>query len=134
MHNLIEPTLNQKGIEMEIILKDPSLMLDVDTSLMEQVLINLIVNAIDAVKEVAHPRIILSATELINHKISLKVTDNGVGMNEELINNIFVPFFSTKKNGSGIGLSFCKQIMMLHKGTISVQSIPEKGTAFVLQF
>ncbi|MDP1764208.1 MAG: HAMP domain-containing sensor histidine kinase [Sediminibacterium sp.] len=134
MHNLMEPTLDQKGIEMEIILKDPALMLDVDTSLMEQVLINLIVNAIDAVKDVARPRIILSATESISHKISLKVSDNGVGMNEELINNIFVPFFSTKKNGSGIGLSLCKQVMMLHKGTISVQSIPEKGTAFVLQF
>lgn len=134
MHNLMEPTLDQKGIEMEIILKDPALMLDVDTSLMEQVLINLIVNAIDAVKDVARPRIILSATESISHKISLKVSDNGVGMNEELVNNIFVPFFSTKKNGSGIGLSLCKQVMMLHKGTISVRSVPEKGTAFVLQF
>ncbi len=55
-------------------------------------------------------------------------------MNEEVLNNIFIPFFSTKKNGSGIGLSLCKQIMMLHKGNINVQSIEFKGTVFTLQF
>jgi two-component system nitrogen regulation sensor histidine kinase NtrY len=134
MHNLMEPTLDQKGIEMEIILKDPELMLDVDTNLIEQVLINLIVNAIEAVKDAAHPRIILSASLLANNKVVVKVTDNGYGMNEDVMQNIFIPFFSTKKNGSGIGLSLCKQIMMLHKGSITVQSVEGQGSAFVLQF
>jgi two-component system nitrogen regulation sensor histidine kinase NtrY len=134
MHNLMEPTLDQKGIEMEIILKDPELMLDVDTNLIEQVLINLIVNAIEAVKDAAHPRIILSASLLANNKVVVKVTDNGYGMNEDVMQNIFIPFFSTKKNGSGIGLSLCKQIMMLHKGNITVQSVEGQGSAFVLQF
>jgi two-component system nitrogen regulation sensor histidine kinase NtrY len=134
MHNLMQPTLNQKGIEMETILKDPELMLDVDTNLIEQVLINLIVNAIEAVKDCEHPRIILSAGITNTNKVVVKVSDNGYGMNEEVMQNIFIPFFSTKKNGSGIGLSLCKQIMMLHKGNINVQSVEGKGTAFALQF
>jgi two-component system nitrogen regulation sensor histidine kinase NtrY len=134
MHNLMQPTLNQKGIEMEIILKDPELMVDLDTNLIEQVLINLIVNAIEAVKEGDNPRIILSAGIAANNKVTVKVSDNGTGMTEEVMENIFIPFFSTKKNGSGIGLSLCKQIMMLHKGNITVQSVEGKGTAFALQF
>ncbi len=134
MHNLMEPTLERKGIEMEIVLKAPDLMLDVDTNLMEQVLINLIVNAIDAVKEMPEPRITLSAVTTSGNKVAVKVADNGHGMSEEVMNNIFIPFFSTKKNGSGIGLSLCKQIMMLHKGNISVQSIEGTGTVFTLQF
>ncbi|MES2328923.1 MAG: HAMP domain-containing sensor histidine kinase [Bacteroidota bacterium] len=134
MHNLMQPTLNQKGIEMEIILKDPELTLDVDNNLIEQVLINLIVNAIEAVKESEHPRIILSALIGAHSKVAVRVSDNGYGMNEEVMNNIFIPFFSTKKNGSGIGLSLCKQIMMLHKGNITVQSVEGKGTVFTLQF
>ena len=134
MHNLMEPTLDQKGIDMEIILKDPELKLDVDTNLIEQVLINLIVNAIEAVKDSEQPRIVLSAVVSANNKVAMKVSDNGYGMNEEVMNNIFIPFFSTKKNGSGIGLSLCKQIMMLHKGNITVQSLEGKGSVFTLQF
>ena len=64
----------------------------------------------------------------------VRVADNGPGIPEEVLDKIFVPFFSTKKNGSGIGLSLCKQIMMLHHGNIKVQSIEGKGTAFTLQF
>jgi two-component system nitrogen regulation sensor histidine kinase NtrY len=134
MHNLMQPTLHQKGIEMEIILKDPELALDVDSNLIEQILINLIVNAIEAVKESPHPRIILSAAVAANNKLAVKVSDNGSGMTEDVMNNIFIPFFSTKKNGSGIGLSLCKQIMMLHKGNINVQSVEGEGTVFTLQF
>ncbi len=134
MHNLMEPTLNQKMIEMDIVLKDPALSIELDHNLIEQVLINLIINAMDAVKETEDPRITLSALEIPNKKVVIKVTDNGTGMSEEVMNNIFIPFFSTKKNGSGIGLSLCKQIMMLHKGNITVQSIEGKGTAFSLQF
>jgi len=134
MHHLMEPTLDQKKIEMDIVLKDTGLSLELDHNLIEQVLINLIVNAMDAVKETENPRITLSAVEMPNKKVVIKVTDNGSGMSEEVMNNIFIPFFSTKKNGSGIGLSLCKQIMMLHKGNITVQSIEGKGTAFALQF
>jgi signal transduction histidine kinase len=67
-------------------------------------------------------------------KTVIKVSDNGIGISQELLDKIFIPFFSTKKSGSGIGLSLCKQIMMLHKGNINVQSIENQGTAFLLQF
>jgi two-component system nitrogen regulation sensor histidine kinase NtrY len=135
LHRLMQPTLQQKNIELEILLKDPDLSLEVDPSLVEQVLINLLVNAIEAVKDKPYPRIILSASMgATNHKISMKVTDNGTGISAELMDKIFIPFFSTRKNGSGIGLSLCKQIMMLHKGNIQVQSIEGGGTAFLLNF
>ena len=134
MHSLMQPTLNKKNIELDIILKDPDLQLEADATLIEQVLINLVVNATDAVKEKEHPRIMLSAYITPNNKVVIKIADNGSGMPEELIEKIFIPFFSTRKTGSGIGLSLCKQIMMLHKGTIQVQSVEGEGSAFLLYF
>ncbi len=134
LHQLMQPTFEQKDIEMEIILRDPELSLLADPSLLEQVLINLVVNAIEAVKERKEPKIILSAEQTLNKKIVLRIGDNGQGMPEELVEKIFIPFFTTKKNGSGIGLSLCKQIVMLHKGTIQVHSMDGKGTVFSLQF
>ena len=131
---LMQPTLEQKNIELETILKETDLILEADTNLLEQVLINLIVNAIEAVKDKEHPKIMLTAYVSNNRKTVIKVADNGNGMPAELIEKIFIPFFSTKKSGSGIGLSLCKQIMMLHKGNIQVQSIEGEGTAFLLQF
>ncbi len=131
---LMQPTLEQKNIEFETILKDMDLVLEADVNLLEQVLINLVVNAIEAVKEKHHPRIVLSAYRANNHKTIIKVADNGTGMPAEVLDKIFIPFFSTKKSGSGIGLSLCKQIMMLHKGNIQVQSVEGEGTAFLLQF
>lgn len=134
LHQLMQPTFEQKGIELEIILKNPDLQMQADVSLLEQVLINLVVNALEATKEKEHPKIVLSADQTLDKKIIVKVADNGQGMSEEVIEKIFIPFFSTKKNGSGIGLSLCKQIIMLHKGSIQVQSVESKGTVFVMQF
>jgi nitrogen fixation/metabolism regulation signal transduction histidine kinase len=134
LHQLMQPTLEQKDIELETILKDTDLQLEIDINLVEQVLINLVVNAIEAIKDSPSPKIVLSAYVSSNYKSVIKIADNGNGMPPELIDKIFVPFFSTKKNGSGIGLSLCKQIMMLHRGNIQVQSIEGEGTAFLLQF
>ena len=134
LFQLMQPTLDQKNIELDIVLKETSLMLEADTSLIEQVLINLVVNAMEAVKDRDGARIVLSATLSDKQRILLKVSDNGPGIPEDIIENIFIPFFSTKKNGSGIGLSLCKQIMMLHKGNIHVHSIIGEGTVFTLHF
>jgi len=134
LHLLMQPTLAQKHIDLDIILKEPDLTLEADASLLEQVMINLIVNAVEAVKEKEDPKIILTAFIANNKKVVLKVADNGAGMSEDVLEKIFIPFFSTKKQGSGIGLSLCKQIMMLHKGTMQVQSFEGKGTAFLLHF
>jgi signal transduction histidine kinase len=134
LHQLMEPTLEQKNIELDVVMKDPGLIVEVDLNLLEQVMINLLVNAIDAVKEKEHPRIILSAEKTKRTRTEIRVADNGYGMSAEVMENIFVPFFSTKKTGSGIGLSLCKQIMMLHKGNIQVQSREGEGSVFTLQF
>jgi two-component system, NtrC family, nitrogen regulation sensor histidine kinase NtrY len=133
LQTLMQPTLDQKNIEMEVVLKEPSLMANVDVNLIEQVLINLMVNALEAVKDIPNPRILLSAF-LEQNKLMIKITDNGPGISPELIDKIFIPFFSTKKTGSGIGLSLCKQIMLLHKGNIKVQSKEGEGSAFLLLF
>jgi two-component system, NtrC family, nitrogen regulation sensor histidine kinase NtrY len=134
IHRLMQPTLIQKNIEATIILKEPLLSVEIDAGLIEQVLINLILNAIDAVKSKPDPKIILSAYTDSDNKTIIKVSDNGTGISADVLEKIFVPFFSTKKNGNGIGLSLCKQIMMVHKGNITVKSIENEGTAFYLRF
>jgi signal transduction histidine kinase len=134
LHRLMQPTLEQKSIELETILKDTDLTLEADINLLEQVLINLVLNAIEAVKDTPNPKILLTSYIANNRKIVIKVADNGNGIPAEVLEKIFIPFFSTKKSGSGIGLSLCKQIMMLHKGNVQVQSREGEGTAFLLQF
>ncbi len=134
LHQLMQPTLAQKNIELEVILKDTDLVVQADSSLLEQVLINLMVNATEAVKDRSKPHIILSASTTKNKKTMIKVGDNGSGIPPELLDKIFIPFFSTRKSGSGIGLSLCKQIMLLHKGNIQVQSIVGEGSLFTLTF
>ncbi|HEY4325521.1 MAG TPA: ATP-binding protein [Mucilaginibacter sp.] len=134
LNSLMRPTLEKKHIELEIILRDPTLSIEADINLIEQVLINLMVNAVEAVKDREKPRLTLSAEIQSNNKTLVKVTDNGMGMPPELLDKIFIPFFSTRKSGSGIGLSLCKQIMLLHKGNIQVQSTSGVGSSFILQF
>lgn len=133
-YNLMLPTLAARRIGMEIILKDPGVRVRADKNLVEQILINLIVNAMEAVRHSESPRIVLSASLDGQKRCVLKVTDNGHGVPEELLDKIFIPFFSTKKNGTGIGLNLCKQIMLLHKGSIQVQTVAGSGTSFILTF
>ena len=132
LHQLMLPTLQQKNVELEIILQNPDLSYELDATLIEQVLINLLVNAIEAVKDKTKPRIQLAAFAAGNNKINIKVADNGCGIPPSLMDRIFIPFFSTRKNGSGIGLSLCQQILLLHKGSIQVQSVENEGSAFTL--
>lgn len=134
LYQLMEPTLDQKNIEMDIVLKDPGLEVEIDPSLIEQVLINLIVNAKEALKDQPEAKITLTGMVSTKGKVLIKVADNGTGIPQDILENIFIPFFSTKKTGSGIGLSLCKQIMMLHKGNITVHSVPGQGSVFTLQF
>ena len=131
---LLENQIEQKNIEFDVIIKDFELMIEGDMILIEQVLINLIINAIDAVQHQPNPKITLSVFQNNQQRTTIEVRDNGVGMSDELMDKIFVPFFTSKPNGSGIGLSLSKQIMALHKGTITVNSVEKQGTAFHLRF
>ena len=131
--DLMQPSLNQKQLFLKFKNEDPKLELNIDVHLIEQVLINLILNARDACEGKQEPKVLISA-EKLRDNIQIKIVDNGKGIPAEILDNIFVPFFSTKKTGSGIGLSISKQIMMLHNGRIQVMSEPGKGTVVSLIF
>lgn len=116
-------------------IKNPDVRLMIDRSQIEQVLINLIKNAREATVEIPEPCIIIKYEKnLISNKAVFTVKDNGEGILPDVMDKIFVPFFTTKRNGSGIGLNLCKQIMSLHKGSISVISESGKGSCFTLTF
>ena len=104
-----------------------------DEKLVEQALINLIRNALQATMDVKQPVIKLRGFREGN-QICLEVIDNGKGIPEDIIDHIFTPFFTTRKNGSGIGLSMVRQVMQMHKGSISVSSEEGKQTSFTMVF
>jgi nitrogen fixation/metabolism regulation signal transduction histidine kinase len=104
-----------------------------DYSQVEQILINLIKNSIEALSNNKNGKIHLKAFHATDGTI-IQVEDNGIGIPGEIVEDIFVPFYTTKENGSGIGLSLSKQIMQNHDGTILVNSTPGKGSVFTLKF
>jgi signal transduction histidine kinase len=134
IQRLMEPSIKAKNIAIEFSITSPKLELDIDTHLVEQVLINLVLNAVDACKNQDHAEIKVLASQNPNRAIVIKVFDNGSGIPQDILENIFVPFFTSKATGSGIGLSLCKQIMLLHKGRIIVKSIEGEGSVFSLVF
>ena len=134
IERLMSPTLASKNIDLYFELSNLQLQVKIDSYLIEQVLINLIVNARDALQNIENPEIYVTAKATTDGYTVIKVIDNGNGIPQEIQETIFVPFFTTKKNGSGIGLSLCKQIMMLHKGKIQIHSEENKGTAISLLF
>ena len=110
----------------------PSLEVQADSQLLDQVLLNLVRNAIDAMQGAESPLLELGA-RLDYGRVVIKVTDNGCGIADESIEQIFVPFFTTKRDGSGIGLSLSRQIMTAHGGDIVVNSDTD-GTTVSLVF
>ena len=128
---LMGPSIKAQNIEIEFSITSKRLELDIDVHLIEQVLINLILNARDACQHNENPLIKIKASQTQNHQTEIKVYDNGVGIPKEIMENIFVPFYTSKATGSGIGLSLCKQIMLLHKGRILVNSKENEGTILV---
>lgn len=132
--DLMQPSLADKHVSLYFKTENPEMLFEIDSYLIEQVLINLILNAIDATQEVKNAKIVVTASQNSKGKVQIKVRDNGSGIPEEIRESIFIPFFSTKKTGSGIGLSLSKQIMTLHKGKIQLQSDADNGTEFTLQF
>lgn len=131
---LLQHQLDEKDIKLSKVLNPIELILFGDQTQIEQVLINLTQNAIQAVEESERREICLSAYIDESGKIIIEVRDSGKGIDEEALGKIFIPFFTTKKKGSGIGLSLSKQIMRRHKGNIQVSSSPNEGTTFKLIF
>jgi nitrogen fixation/metabolism regulation signal transduction histidine kinase len=105
-----------------------------DKELIEQVLINLIKNAMQAFEDQTNRIVEVKATLSDKSRPIITVKDNGHGIDEEAMEKIFIPFFTTKKSGSGIGLSLSRQIMRKHQGTLSVKSKLDEGTEFQMKF
>jgi signal transduction histidine kinase len=116
------------------LLKDPDLEIFADENLVSQVLINLLKNALEANEANPSAEIKIRAGIGPDNHPEICVIDNGPGIPEENLDEIFVPFFTTRQNGSGIGLSISKQIMRVHGGTLKVRSVPGKETLFCLSF
>jgi signal transduction histidine kinase len=127
--HLLEPEFKKRSICLEQKLQ-PTIGL-LDASLIQQVIINLLQNAIDALTEIDNPKIII-ALRKTTERITISIEDNGTGIDAAHLDKIFVPFFTTKNNGSGIGLSLSRQIILLHGGELFVQSKQGEGSRFTL--
>ncbi|MCX6640252.1 MAG: ATP-binding protein [bacterium] len=132
--NLMKDQLEKQKIKCQIHIDPESLEITADPTLIEQVLINLCKNAAEALVEKQQPEIELSAKTDGRGNPVIQVIDNGPGIRADVIEKIFIPFFTTKKDGSGIGLSLSRQIMRVHGGTLNVTSRPDQETVFTLRF
>ncbi len=133
MVQLMQSKIASSNIKINVVTGYAALKIELDRKLIEQVLINLVINSIQAIDSKSEGEISLKAYPE-NNRVIIEVTDNGKGIPVKELSEIFVPFYSTKKEGSGIGLSLSKQIMSLHGGSINVKSKPGEGTSFYLNF
>lgn len=131
---LLKKEISKNNVSLKIE-HEEGMLVNVDPELLSQVLINLVKNAIEAVDENKNEKIIVLKS-YFNEKSRpcIAVQDNGKGIEKDALNSIFIPFFTTKKTGSGIGLSLSREILRKHGGTISVKSELTIGTEFVLKF
>ena len=134
VHRLLRAQIEEQALSVTVSVDPPDLTLTADPDLLDQVLINLALNAIQAVEDQKEARIELRAYVDRRSRPVIQVEDNGPGIPPDVQEKIFVPFFTTKEDGSGIGLSLSRQIMRLHGGSISVRSTPDEGTLFTLRF
>lgn len=134
VEQLVSSSVKENGIELVVNTDPESLELTADPDLLEQVLLNLLMNSVQAVGGRAGGRIALSAQLEEKGKIAIRVEDNGPGIPKELQEKIFIPFFTTKDSGSGIGLSLSRQILHLHHAMIGVRSQPGERTVFTILF
>jgi two-component system nitrogen regulation sensor histidine kinase NtrY len=123
----------EQGITCTVRPGPDSLVIMADESQVKQVLINLMKNALEALAGIPDPRLEIQVKRILD-QVSLEITDNGPGIPPEILEKIFVPFYSTKPEGSGIGLSLSRQITRNHGGQISVVSEKDKGTTFRVSF
>jgi nitrogen fixation/metabolism regulation signal transduction histidine kinase len=134
VEQLFAVQLKEDDIHFSYKISPETLHLTADPDLLEQVLINLVLNAIQALKDNPNPEIKIVSRFNRNNRVIIEIADNGKGIKPDLLDKIFMPFFTSKKDGSGIGLSLSRQIMHMHKGSIHVKSINKKGSVFTLLF
>lgn len=130
---LMKTELRKTHVDFHYSWSSEYLTIQADVEMIEQVLINLLKNAIEALSETENPRLDLNGIYDEN-AVKIEVIDNGPGIIKEALEHIFVPFYTTKRTGSGIGLSLSRQIMQMHNGSLSVESVPDVKTVFTLKF
>ena len=134
INNLLRAEMESLGIEFILSLTPENLEINADRELIEMVLINLIKNAREAILDGNEPKLELRGRLDSEMRVIIEVKDNGPGIIPEALDRIFIPFYTTKKNGSGIGLALSRQIMQMHNGSLFVKSEPDIYTIFTLQF
>ena len=134
VHRLLEAEMQAQQVKLKMYLPDDRVMVLGDEEQLEQVLINLIKNGMEACKGAEKPcvEVVAYQPEQERDKVRIEVTDNGAGIPDDVLDKIFIPFYTTKKQGSGIGLSLSKQVMQQHGGSIRVNTKPGE-TTFTLQ-
>ncbi|MDY6984206.1 MAG: ATP-binding protein [Pseudomonadota bacterium] len=131
---LLQPDMERAGIELHTRCEPPHLGIRADTQQVEQILINLLKNAREAIDGRANGRIAIDAMPWRESEVKIVVSDNGAGISADKLQDVFIPFYTSKKEGSGIGLSISRQLMLANRGHISVNSREAQGTEFTLVF
>lgn len=131
--HLMKTELKKTQIKFSYSCSSEYLTIQADLEMIEQVLINLLKNAIEALNETEDPTLQLIG-RYDENSVKIEIIDNGSGIIKEALEHIFVPFYTTKRSGSGIGLSLSRQIMQMHNGSITVESEPDVKTIFILRF
>ena len=130
--NLVQPQLKEKQVVLKTDFKEDFELL-ADTEQIEMVLINIIKNAVESVENRLNPQVRIRTYEIDEQRI-IEIADNGSGIEPEALEKIFIPFYTTKKTGSGIGLSLSRQIMQMHGGNLKVSSKVGEGSKFLIIF
>ena len=134
LYLLMEEEITENKINFVTNIEPENIEVSADEQLVEQVIINLIRNSLHALDGRKDPTIELKTYYNKRGRVTIQVADNGTGILPEVLDKIFIPFFTTKQSGSGIGLSLSRQILRLHNGTITAHSVPDEETIFTLTF
>jgi len=134
MHALMAPALEADGVDLQLQAAGANMTVRADPQQIEQVLINLLRNAAEALTGRKDGRVILRGARDDHGKVLIQGVDNGPGIDAAHLDDIFLPFFTTKRSGSGVGLSVSRQIMALNKGLLTVKTAPGAGSEFTLKF
>jgi signal transduction histidine kinase len=134
VRTLMSQESDAKGVVLEVQCAESGLRICVDAAQTEQVLINLIRNALEAMSERSEGRIRLRCGRASEDEVLLQIIDNGAGISRENLESIFIPFFTTKRNGTGVGLSISRQLVQMNRGLITVRSEPGVGSTFTLKY
>ena len=134
VHTLMKKEVQKENVTLTSTVEPESIEIQIDEQMIEQVLINLIKNSIQALNKIKNGVIQVKGFYNKRGRPTIQVIDNGQGILKEVLDKVFIPFFTTKRSGSGIGLSLSRQILRLHGGTITAQSVPGKETIFTMTF